>query len=262
MNKTVDNNHLNESNSPEGGVAAARGDVTIETRDIHKEYRIDQQSVHVLRGISLSIRSGEILAILGHSGVGKSTLLNLLGLLDSPTSGQLIYRGRDSRFSNMDLSALSLGEKAVARNCNLGFVFQFYHLLPDLTVRENVVLPAMIRYSRSEFSSKRAEIDARANYLLEQVGLSDRSDFPPTKLSGGERQRASIARAIFNEPELVLCDEPTGNLDSRTGKKIHRLILELNERTNATFVIVTHDNELASLAHRRMHMDDGKLFDA
>ena len=261
MNKTVDSNAESGRENTKGGVTSVEGEVTVETLDHHKEYRIDHQSVHVLRGISLTIRSGEILAILGHSGVGKSTLLNLLGLLDSPSRGQIVYHGRDSRFVGQDLAALSRGEKAVARNCNLGFVFQFYHLLPDLSVRENVLLPAMILYSRSEFASQRADLHARADHLLEQVGLIDRRDFPPTKLSGGERQRASIARALFNEPELVLCDEPTGNLDSRTGKKIHSLILDLNETTHATFVIVTHDDELAALANRRMRMDDGQLFE-
>lgn len=239
--------------------SSVKNNVTVETHDLHKEYHIEQTSVHVLRGISLSIKSGEILAILGHSGVGKSTLLNLLGLLDSPTQGRIVYHGRDKRFQNRDLSSLSLAEKATARNCNFGFVFQFYHLLPDLNVRENVLLPAMIRYSSAEFRQRRDELENRADELLQQVGLSDRRSFPPTRLSGGERQRASIARALFNEPEIVLCDEPTGNLDSRTGKLIHKLILDLNQRTQATFIIVTHDNELASLAHRRLHMDDGKI---
>ena len=229
----------------------------LEARDIHKEYRTSHQTVRVLRGLQLSIGKGEILAILGHSGVGKSTLLNLLGLLDSPTSGQIIYHGKNEKYRGRDLSSMPLADKAAIRNQNLGFVFQFYHLLPDLSVIENIILPAMILQSRSEFNRRRGEIHARAEELLERVGIFDRRDFSPTRLSGGERQRAAIARALINSPEMVYCDEPTGNLDTKTGERIHELILELNRDTDISFVLVTHDNELASLASRQLLMVDG-----
>ena len=189
--------------------------------------------------------------------MGKSTLLNLLGLLDTPSSGHIYYRGRDESLQDRDLGKLSLSEKARMRNLNFGFVFQFYHLLPDLTVLENVMLPAMIRYRRHQFAAKRVELTKRADDLLERVGIADRRDFPPTRLSGGERQRAAIARAFFNAPEIVYCDEPTGNLDMHTGEKIHQLILDLNRDTGVSFVLVTHDEDLASLAHRRLSMVDG-----
>lgn len=229
----------------------------IEAVGIHKEYRMAQHRVSVLRGLSLTIERGEILAILGHSGVGKSTLLNLLGLLDTPTQGEILYHGRDTTFSGRDLSTLTLTSKANVRNRHIGFVFQFYHLLPDLSVLENVLLPAMIRYPRSAFRRESARLTKRADYLLERVGIIDRRDFPPTRLSGGERQRAAIARALINDPEIVYCDEPTGNLDTKTGSKIHELMRELNRETGISFVLVTHDAELAALADRRAHMVDG-----
>lgn len=229
----------------------------LEVVDLHKEYRLNQQAVEVLKGIDMAVGEGEIVAILGHSGVGKSTLLNLLGLLDTPSSGHIYYRGRDESLQDRDLAKLSLREKARMRNLNFGFVFQFYHLLPDLTVLENVMLPAMIRYRRHQFAAQRVELTKRADDLLERVGIADRRDFPPTRLSGGERQRAAIARAFFNAPEIVYCDEPTGNLDMHTGEKIHQLILDLNRDTGVSFVLVTHDEDLASLAHRRLSMVDG-----
>jgi len=248
----------NGSGSAPGG--EARGTV-IETVALEKEYRIHQSPVPVLRGIDLKIPAGEILAILGHSGVGKSTLLNLLGLLDVPTAGKILYRGRDPRFHGKDLTSLGLTEKALVRNRHFGFVFQFYHLLPDLTVLENVLLPAMIFLDRAEFRRRKADLVKRADHLLDRVGILGRRDFPPTRLSGGERQRAAIARALLNEPEIVYCDEPTGNLDTRTGEKIIDLILELNRETGVTVVLVTHDEDLARHAHRRLRMRDGKFQD-
>jgi lipoprotein-releasing system ATP-binding protein len=233
----------------------------IEAVGLQKEYRIHQNPVPVLRGIDLKILPGEILAILGHSGVGKSTLLNLLGLLDVPTEGAIIYRGRDPRFRGQDITSLGLVDKALIRNRHIGFVFQFYHLLPDLTVHENVLLPAMIFLDRAAYRREKQALSERADRLLDRVGILPRRDFPPTRLSGGERQRAAIARALLNQPEIVYCDEPTGNLDTRTGEKIHQLILELNRETAATFVLVTHDEELARHAHRRLRMRDGKFED-
>jgi lipoprotein-releasing system ATP-binding protein len=211
----------------------------------------------VLKGINLQIKQGEILAVLGQSGVGKSTLLNLLGLLDAPTSGSIYYYGSDPKFKNRDFSVLSLSEKSELRNLHVGFVFQFYHLLPDLTVMENVLLPTMLRTRREDYRRPKEHFRQRAESLLERVGIHHRKDFPPTRLSGGERQRAAIARALINEPELVLCDEPTGNLDTRTGSRIHDLILDLNAETRISFVLVTHDEGLARIAHRRLRMIDG-----
>ncbi len=235
----------------------AKPELILEIKQLTKEYRLNQQSVPVLKGIDLKVYRGEILAILGQSGVGKSTLLNLIGLLDQASSGHIIYKGTNDRFHGKDLCSVNLKEKAVIRNELLGFVFQAYHLLPDLTVRENVLLPAMIRYSGSEFRSRNKSLIEKADHLLERVGLSERREFPPTRLSGGERQRAAIARALFNDPELVLCDEPTGNLDTQTGEKIHQLMQELNETTGASFILVTHDENLAQRAHRQVHMVDG-----
>lgn len=229
-------------------------------RKIHKEYRMQGISVPVLKGIDLRIRCGEILSIVGMSGVGKSTLLNILGLLDTPSSGELIYHGRENAFKGANVSQLDIQKKSQVRNREFGFVFQFYHLLPDLNVVENVLLPAMILRRVREFRQERSSLKQRALDLLDRVGILERSDFPPNRLSGGERQRTAIARALMNEPELVFCDEPTGNLDTVTGHKLHQLIFELNRELGTAFVIVTHDRSLARLAHRTLTMRDG-VFD-
>ncbi len=231
-------------------------------RSVFKDYRIQRVTLRVLRGLDLDIRRGEVLAIVGHSGVGKSTLLNILGLLDSPTSGSLLYYGRAGSPAGRDLTALPAAEKAALRNREFGFVFQFYHLLPDLNVVENVLLPVMISHGWSSYRAIRAEALRKARELLERVGVADRMEFQPAQLSGGERQRVAIARALINDPQVVFCDEPTGNLDTVTGKRIHDLILELNRTLGVTFVIVTHDQELAALAHRRLTMRDGKFVSA
>jgi lipoprotein-releasing system ATP-binding protein len=226
-------------------------------RDIRKDYRMNRVVIPVLKGLNLDIHREEIVAIVGQSGVGKSTLLNILGLLDVPTAGTLLYEGRDEAARGLDLARLDLQGKARIRNREFGFVFQFYHLLPDLNVIENVMLPVMIRKSRSEFRAGRAESVRKAEDLLERVGILARKDFFPAQLSGGERQRAAIARALMNDPQIVFCDEPTGNLDTVTGDRIHGLILELNRALSVSFILVTHDEGLASLGHRRLHMRDG-----
>jgi lipoprotein-releasing system ATP-binding protein len=231
--------------------------VLYSAHNIRKEYRLQGISVPVLKGLDLQIRHGEIVSIVGLSGVGKSTLLNILGLLDSPTSGELLYRSRQDPSRKVDLARLDLPEKSRVRNRDFGFVFQFYHLLPDLNVLENVMLPAMIGSSIQEYRQKRKELTERGRSLLSRVGISERRDFPPSRLSGGERQRAAIARALMNDPELVFCDEPTGNLDTVTGHKIHELILELNRELGTGFVLVTHDRGLSRLAHRTLTMRDG-----
>ncbi len=226
-------------------------------RKLYKEYRLQGISVPVLKGVDLEIRRGEILSIVGLSGVGKSTLLNILGLLDSPTRGGLAYWGRDEEFHGRDVAALDINDKSRLRNRDFGFVFQFYHLLPDLNVLENVLLPAMILRSVKAFRANKALLTDRASELLRRVGILERRDFPPNRLSGGERQRAAIARSLMNDPELVFCDEPTGNLDTVTGHRIHELILELNGELGTGFVVVTHDRGLARLAHRTLSMRDG-----
>ncbi|MBN1442991.1 MAG: ABC transporter ATP-binding protein [Planctomycetes bacterium] len=231
--------------------------VLYSARNIRKEYRLQGISVPVLKGLHLQIRRGEILSIVGLSGVGKSTLLNILGLLDSPSSGELIYQGRRSDFHGQNLARLDIQDKSRVRNREFGFVFQFYHLLPDLDVLENVMLPAMILLGVAEYRARKPQIVERARSLLERVGILERQDFPPSRLSGGERQRAAIARALMNDPELVFCDEPTGNLDTVTGHRIHGLILELNRDLGTGFVLVTHDRGLSRLAHRTLAMRDG-----
>ena len=230
-------------------------------QDVRKEFRLQGVTVSVLKGIHLDIYAGEILAIVGMSGVGKSTLLNLLGLLDKPTSGRLLYTGRDKEFDGRDLGTLSLDDRSRIRNRDFSFVFQFYHLLPDLSVLENVLLPAMIHRSVRQYRAERESLVERGRELLNRVGILDRAEFPPTRLSGGERQRCAIARALMNDPEIVFCDEPTGNLDTVTGQRIHELILELNREFGIGFVIVTHERDLAALAHRRLSMRDG-LFES
>lgn len=235
--------------------------VVYSAREIFKEYHLQGITVPVLRGLHLDIRRGEMLSIVGLSGVGKSTLLNILGLLDTPTSGELLYHGRDEMFRERDLSTLGILEKSRVRNRDFGFVFQFYHLLPDLNVLENVLLPAMILRGAAQYRREKTALTETARSLLDRVGVLERATFPPGRLSGGERQRVAIARALMNEPELVLCDEPTGNLDTVTGRRIQDLLLELNSDLGTAFVIVTHDRGLARLAHRTLSMRDG-LFDA
>ena len=234
-----------------------KDDVLYAVRGLHREYSNDGVAVPVLRGCDLDVHHGEIVSVVGLSGVGKSTLLNIMGLLDTPTAGELLYNGRDDSFHDKDFATLDLESKCKVRNRLFGFVFQSYHLLPDLNVVENILLPAMILRSTKQFRRSRAELVARARELLEKVGVLDRAEFPSGRLSGGERQRVAIARALMNDPELVFCDEPTGNLDTVTGDKIHQLIIELNRELGTAFVVVTHDLGLAQLAHRTLTMRDG-----
>jgi lipoprotein-releasing system ATP-binding protein len=221
-----------------------------EVRGLRKSYRSGEGQLQVLKGIDLAISRGEILSIVGPSGVGKSTLLHLMGALDHPDSGSVLLEGRD-------LFLLSENARAKLRNLRIGFVFQFYHLLPEFTALENVLMPALV-YANGRFAGK-TERESRAEELLGLVGLMDRKGHKPAELSGGEQQRVAIARALMNEPSLVLADEPTGNLDMHTSAELHRLIEDLNARSGQTFVIVTHNEELAAIAHRRLKMIDGKI---
>lgn len=206
----------------------------------------DSQPTVVLDHLQLEVHSGEVVAIVGQSGVGKSTLLHILGTLDRPTAGRVFFAGRD-------VFALSEREQARFRNSEIGFVFQFHHLLPDFSAVENVMMPALIHGMR------RSEARERARLLLERVGLAERLEHRPGQLSGGELQRVAIARALVMSPRAVLADEPTGNLDPETAAGVHELLLELNRAHGVTFVLVTHNEELARLAHRALHLIHGKL---
>ncbi|MDF4361048.1 lipoprotein-releasing ABC transporter ATP-binding protein LolD, partial [Vibrio parahaemolyticus] len=211
-------------------------------------YREGSLDTEVLKGVSFDIDKGELVSIVGSSGSGKSTLLHILGALDDATQGEVDFLGQN-------LSALSSNKQAALRNKHLGFVYQFHHLLADFTAIENVAMPLLIG------GTKVTEAKQAAKALLEKVGLSHRMDHRPSELSGGERQRVAIARALVNKPDLVLADEPTGNLDHNTALAIYDLMRELNKESNIAFLVVTHDNELAAKMDRQMHMQDGLLVD-
>ena len=217
----------------------------IEFQDIHRTFVMGDQQVRAVDGVSLSVRSGEFVAVMGASGSGKSTLMNLLGCLDTPTSG--IYR-----LSGREVSGLSDDALAEVRNARVGFVFQTFNLLPRLTARQNIELP--LAYARVP-STERAE---RSTQMLSLVGLSDRSDHRPHQLSGGQRQRVAIARALIHRPSLILADEPTGNLDSVTTTEIMELFDQLHTNGN-TIVMVTHDPEIGARAQRTIRMCDGRV---
>lgn len=223
-------------------------DNTIRILDLHRTYVEADNEIHVLRGINLEIIKGEILAIVGTSGVGKSTLLHLIGGLDRPTSGTIFY-GEQNIFD------FNEGELDHFRNREIGFVFQFHHLLSDFTAHENVALAAMIPNSEEEDN-----ILGRADELLNYVGLADRRNHYPTQLSGGERQRVAIARSLINQPRVVLADEPTGNLDQKTGRGVLDLLWDLSSQfSETTLIVITHDHTLAQRADRCVHLIDGKI---
>ena len=222
--------------------------------DIYKEYSNGERILPVLQRINLSVEKGEIVVIVGASGAGKSTLLHILGILDTPTSGSVVYKG-------INLNTLSTKKQAELRNRIFGFVFQFYHLLPDFTALENVLLPGLIGGGFSKRKTEKKNYTSRAISLLERVGLGDRLTHKPSQLSGGERQRVAIVRALVNNPELLLCDEPTGNLDTKTGHEIRELIWDLNKTLNQTVVIVTHDEEIAKHAGRVVRIVDGRILE-
>lgn len=216
----------------------------IQCRSVSKTYFDGSRELRILRGVDLDVYESEIMAISGPSGVGKSTLLHLIGTLDRPTGGEIFFRGRS-------LVRMSRREINRVRNEEIGFVFQFYHLLPEFSALENVMMPALVR------GVAKRKVRARARELLEKVGLKERITHKPGQLSGGEQQRVAIARALFNGPSLVLADEPTGNLDEDTGQEIMKLLWDLNKNDNVTLVLVTHDDQLAAAAHRWVHLHEG-----
>jgi ABC-type lipoprotein export system ATPase subunit len=221
-------------------------DPFVSVRSVTKNYKIVNRSLEVLRGVDLQVARGDFLALRGASGAGKSTLLHLIGGLDSPNSGEI-------RVADRDIAKFSESELAHFRNRRVGFIFQAYHLLPELTALENVCLPARIARVSA------ATAGSRAAALLEQVGLAGRIEHKPYELSGGEQQRVAIARALISGPEMILADEPTGNLDSRTGMEIIELLKNLCVQTNAALIIATHDTKVAAAAQRRLELADGRI---
>ncbi len=216
----------------------------VEARGISKIFRTEAGELRVLKGVDISVGSGEMLGIIGASGAGKSTLLHILGALDKPTSGKVLFKGKD-------ISAMDENSLALLRNTSIGFVFQFHHLLPEFNSLENVMLPGLI--SGMSF----AEAGKRASALLSELGLSARIRHRPGELSGGEQQRVAVARALLQNPAVVLADEPTGNLDTSTGNDLFALFLELNKRKGIAFVVVTHNKSLSDRCHRVLEMADG-----
>ena len=218
------------------------------TKNLHKSFHINGQELHILKGIDITIYQGEMIAIMGASGVGKSTLLNILGALDRPTTGEIIFSGTNI-FEKSD------AELASFRNRKVGFVFQFHHLLPEFNALENVMLPTMI------LKMDQRKAISLAEDVLSRVGLKDRMKHRPGELSGGEQQRVAIARALITNPGIVLADEPTGNLDSHTGEDVFALLKRINREYNTTFVIVTHNEKLALQTDRILKMVDGKIYE-
>ena len=231
--------------------AASLSDVMV-VSDLHKGYQMGKKKVPVLRGVNLTVHKGEFLAVVGQSGSGKSTLLHLMGTLDTPDSGTIYFDGQ--RIDN-----LSIGQRDVLRNHFIGMIFQFYHLLPELTVFENVLAPLMIRDSVLGYLRKKRQYAREAEELLNLVGLSHRLKHRPNELSGGEMQRASIARALISNPHLLLADEPTGHLDSKASIGVLELLRELNEKKKLTVVMVTHDLGQAQDADRAIRIVDGQV---
>ncbi|MDF1512965.1 MAG: ABC transporter ATP-binding protein [Anaerolineae bacterium] len=221
-------------------------DIVIWTNDLHKVYKMGTNEVHALRGVSITITKGEIIAIMGPSGSGKSTLMNILGCLDQPTWGTYTLAGKD-------VSKMSDDELAVVRNRSVGFIFQNFNLLARTSALDNVVLPLI--YAGTSVRDRRK----RAKDVLDAVGLGDRIHHAPNELSGGQQQRVAVARALVNEPSIILADEPTGNLDSKSGEEIMAILQRLNEEMGITVILVTHDPRISAYAQRILHLFDGKV---
>jgi lipoprotein-releasing system ATP-binding protein len=214
----------------------------LEAKGLTKYY----ESLQVLKGVDITIKKGEIVCIVGSSGAGKSTLLHILGTLDTPSKGQVFLQGQ--RIDNLKGNAL-----ATCRNLHIGFIFQFHHLLPEFTALENVCIPGWIA------GKKKKEVEQKAIELLTTLGLKNRIENKPHQLSGGEQQRVAVARALINNPAIIMADEPTGNLDSENGRALHQLFIELRDKFQQTFLIVTHNEELAAMSDRVVHMKDGLI---
>ncbi|MBK8976761.1 MAG: ABC transporter ATP-binding protein [Planctomycetes bacterium] len=223
-------------------------------RDVHKSFRLGSRDIPVLRGIDLELAQGETVALLGASGAGKSTLLHLLGLLDRPTAGEILFDG--SRVDD-----LRGWQRARLRHRQIGFVFQFYHLIPELSAIQNVQLGALMDLGLGAWLGERRAIRERAQALLADVGLADRARHRPNELSGGERQRVAIARALIAEPRVILADEPTGNLDSETAAGVLELLFRINRERSISFFLVTHDAGLAARCDRVVRIRDGRILD-
>ena len=230
-------------------------DTLIKIDNLHKSFYDGESELKVLKGLNLDIYRAEILAIMGASGVGKSTLLHILGTLDRPTEGKIFYEDQDiTTFSERELTRF--------RNNTIGFVFQFHQLLPEFTTLENVAMSGLIKNRiNKKYSNGNTEIYQKAENLLESVGLAERMNHFPTQLSGGERQRVAIARALINQPTVILADEPTGNIDDKTSETVLDVLQDINERMNQTFVIVTHYTRLSERADRTVHLVDGIIAD-
>jgi len=221
----------------------------VEARGLHKSYWLGEKEIHVLRGASFALGAGEMASLVGPSGVGKSTFLHVIGTLDPPTEGQVLFDGRDA-------FGMTEEELASFRNRSVGFVFQFHYLLPEFTALQNASMPGLI----NRLSREQAEAQARE--MLEIVGLSQRLEHKPGELSGGEQQRVALARALVLKPRLLLADEPTGNLDEKTGEGIHQLLVELNQRRGIAAIVVTHNPRLAERMPRRLRLSEGLVVDA
>ena len=228
----------------------SQSNIVLEARNVHRRFDDGRNQVDVLRGLDLSVQQGEFVSVIGASGSGKSTLLHVLGGLDTPTQGEIFLNGQ--RFDT-----LKEAERGHHRNLHLGFVYQFHHLLPEFNALENVCMPLMLRQGTTFL-----EVKMKAEKLLEQVGLSHRMDHKPGELSGGERQRVALARALVTDPDLILADEPTGNLDRQTAQGIFSLLKKLQAERQMAMLIVTHDESLAQSADRILHMRDGAWFNA
>jgi len=218
----------------------------LELQDVHKIYRVGEIDVPALRGVDLTVREGEFLAILGKSGSGKSTLLNSVGCLDKPTKGRILLEGKD-------IESLKESDLAQIRGKKIGFIFQNFNLIRSLSALENVMLPMV--FQRADEDDRRT----RATELLNLVGLGHRMNHPPTKLSGGEQQRVAIARSLSNDPKIILADEPTGNLDSKTEEEIISILSGLHEKEGKTIIMITHNQKLAQYAQRVIHLVDGRI---
>jgi len=221
-------------------------EVLISVQNLEKSFKTGKKTLKVLKNLNFGIMKGEMVAIMGPSGVGKSTLLHIMGTLDRPSTGKIF-------FNHTNLFEMNDRRLADFRNKNIGFVFQFHHLLPEFTARENVMMPLLIQ------GIKRKDASEKANTILGDLELGDRISHKTGELSGGEQQRVAIARALANDPEVILADEPTGNLDQKTGEKVHHLLKELKQAKNKTLVVVTHNNKLSDYMDRVLIMEDGKI---